>query len=280
MFVVRGTKVAFGFKGSVTVWDSADIRIACMISVPRKMVFMTLSATSNHLVTAHLYDKERAKYSRRARVADAQLEVIRHSLSEADSSPLSREYLTLPVGSLDGVADPELEADPSAMAWTCNRTEALGVLASRRPSRDLRYDHFVVISYDYIWDRVRVRLEHRRPGRSVIVTLDTISVAPDLSYYLFCGPGGRCGGIPQIEIADPDGGPSGMRRCADWMVVSTPVPADGLRPVGTPTHSHLLYGDSDFVVVLSTSGLEVWCFDEISPPNSHLLTADNFHQAL
>ena len=278
-FVVGGTRVALLFGNSVTVRDTS-VNTTRTISTSPSMVFMTL--TASHLITTHLYDKSTASYPASVRVNDAQLEVVRHPLSDLNSS---KEYLSLRPHvyySNDVLVDElslELMNDsPSGeyMQWSNNRAEGLEVRQSMRgATSSKRYPQpkAMLVSYDYGNDRLHLRVDRE------FVSWNTVPVAPNVAYNLYKIIDGNC----RIIVTDPyvDSSlailspMSGARRSpffvyeADWIVL------DRL-PMSIAYRSpFLVYGDADFILVLGTSGLKVWCFDEsICPPGAVRLPTD------
>lgn len=93
-------------------------------------------------------------------------------------------------------------------------------------------------------------------------------MAHNLFYYVNGADADDYGIVPWICISNPD-------------AVDSPRPAEFMEIEGPSVHgprtapTHLLYGDGDFVLVVDTIGLEVWCFDEtVRPPGAVLLPRD------
>ncbi|BDD54967.1 hypothetical protein MAP00_000530 [Monascus purpureus] len=255
-FVVNGHKVAFCFTNSVTIWDFQSQSTTRTFPADPGMVFMALSAASNNLVTVHLRNRNDGTYPLRVPSAQAHLEVVRYSLDETDranslSQPeVSKDYLNLPLD--DTWVVDRFERHLKTMSWCSNRTEALGLRSLEPESgRIVPPSHLIFISHDLSRDQIALHVDDWRSRRMTCV-------AHNIFYFVE----GNDDETPCIWISNPSAVDS--LRPAESMQIEGPSVHC---PLSAPTH--LLYGDSDFVLVLNTIGLEVWCFDgTIHPPNA------------
>lgn len=249
-FVVNGTKVALCFEASeasfpeslALVWDFESKKTR-KFPIKSDLVYSALSSASDSLITVHLRNAGNRKHTH---AKQARLEVLRYPLSpnnnDGDSSeisePLQDKWMKLPLD------QPSLQnlwvADhPTKTPWFNDRTGILELQQKRSHKKDFP-SGIVFVWYDLVCDEVFVHTD-------VWSNRMMAHITPDL-HYLIGGDGDE---DPVVKILNPD-----VSKSA-WY-------SEHMAYIWEPSSYSCIfvYGDANFVLILTCHGLTVWCFEE------------------
>lgn len=269
-FVTTETKVAVCFpnSSSVFVYDLSTQR-TCTFSISPGLVFMTFSANATQLITVHfsgnsdaaayITDDNIIKRSKsRELTYDAGLDVFRYNLDENMHVHVEQDRLHLPLGR-EWVVDEALSRARDDISQGFNDRAKLFVvydISNVAAAWEVYEVPLIFVMYDICRDRIVLRFRGLESSEvnSLVNGILTTPVTSDLFYFLYL--------LPDHDPADRIRVDS--LRQAECMDVYCPDSEDP----GVFYHHPLIYGDCEFIIVLSVTMLEVFCFDDsLDPPD-------------
>jgi hypothetical protein len=256
LFVVRGTKVAFGFKdpaaGNTVVmqWDF-NSRVSRTVVVADHLVFIDLHSTLDCLISIHLQrnDNVDGPWDLDGVPCNAaQLQVVKHCFDDSLEAPqTASKVLSLPkLENSDWVVRPN--------AWLSEQfNDRAGILIARPKGSKDHHPRYIIAITHYI-ETEEVFLHLLPPEHTSSSNLHVAPIDRNLLYYLKIERA-----MPTIWISQP--GAQVPYRPANSM----PCPW-AVDPGQHDADEYVLKGDHDCVLLVSRGGVSAWCFDEAAQP--------------
>jgi hypothetical protein len=256
LFVVRGAKVAFGFKdpaaGNTVVmqWDF-NSRVSRTIIVADHLVFIDLHSTLDCLISIHLQrnDNVDGPWDLEGIPCNAaQLRVEKHCFDDSLEAPQNAsKIVTLP-----SLKDSDWVVRPNA--WLSEQfNDRAGILIARPKGSQDDHPRYIIAITHYI-DTEEVFLHLLPPEHTSSPYLHVAPIDRNLLYYIRIERG-----MPTIWISQP--GAQVPYRPAKSM----PCPR-AVDPGQDDGHGYVLKGDHDCVLLVNSGGTSAWCFDEAAEP--------------
>ncbi|GFG17633.1 hypothetical protein CNMCM6936_008217 [Aspergillus lentulus] len=256
LFVVRGTKVAFGFKdpaaGNTVImqWDF-NTRVSRTLVVADHLVFIDLHSTLDCLISVHLQrnDNVDGPWDLEGVPCNAaQLQVVKHCFDDSLEAPqTASKILTLPkLENSDWVVRPN--------AWLSEQfNDRAGILIARPKGSKDHHPHYIIAITHYI-ETEEVFLHLLPPEHTSSSHLHVAPIDRNLLYYIRVERA-----MPTIWISQP--GAHVPYRPAKSM--PSPWAVD---PGHHDADEYVLKGDHDCVLLVNRGGVSAWCFDEAAQP--------------